>query len=135
MIADTLLINGTNLLSIDGVVVTDFSGVHVDGPYRGENLVVPGMPGAVSYAKVRDAYTFDIGIGMVADDRAGFLTCLNAIRALMPTNLVTLGLTLTGSSWYCTAEYIANTAVNLLNPNTGRTSLEFINLDGAWTSS
>ncbi len=139
MIVDTLLINGTDIMTVPGLVVTDFSGMHSDGPYRGENLTVPGMPGAVSYAKVRDVYAFDIGVALTGDTRQDFLDCLAGLRALMPSNLVTLTRRLTDSGMFgyyddnCSAEYVAGTAVTLLNANTGRTTLEFLNLSGGWS--
>jgi hypothetical protein len=134
VIVDTLYINGVDIATVPGLVVTDFSGVHLDGPYRGDNFTIPGMPGQVSYTKVRDAYSFDIGVAFTGDTRAEFLASLNGLRALMPTNLNLLSLILTGSAWYCHAEYVANTAISLLNPANGTTTLEFINLDGAWAS-
>lgn len=140
MIPDTLLINGTDIATVTGLVVTDFSGLHADGPYRGDNIVLPGSAGQVSYEKVRDAYPFDLPVVLTGDTRQQFIDRLAALRALMDgSNLVTLTRRLTdaGMTGYvdttCNAEYVAGTAVNLLNASNGRTVLEFINLDGAWS--
>src|SRR5690349_3053043 len=99
MIPDTLLINGTDISTVAGLVVTDFSGLHQDGPYRGDNLTIPGMPGQVSYVKVREAYTFDLGIALAGDSRQDFLDALDGIRTLIGSdNLCTLTRRLTSTA-------------------------------------
>jgi hypothetical protein len=137
MIVDTLLINGTAVDADPRIQVTSFGDFHKDGPYRGENLTIPGMPGQVSFAKVRDAYVMDLPIAIMGATRRDFIDALADLRALIGAdNLCELTLRLTdGGSFddtYCGAEYLANQAVDLLNPNTGRTTLSFLNLSGAW---
>lgn len=135
--ADTLLINGTDIQTITGLTVTDFSALHTEGEYRGENLVLPGRPGQVSYAKVREAYVMDFPVALAGDTRDDFLTALDAVRTLCPTNLVSLTRRLTDGAGtvddYCDAEYLGGLAVDLLNFGTGLTTLAFLNLNGEWS--
>lgn len=134
---DTLLINGTDIQSITGLTVEDFSALHAEGEYRGDNLVLPGRPGAVSYLKVRDAFVMDFPVALAGDTRDDFLGVLDAVRALCPTNLNALTRRLTNGAGsvddYCDAEYLAGQAVDLLNSATGRTVLSFLNLNGEWS--
>jgi hypothetical protein len=138
VIVDTLLINGTAVDADSRIQVTDYSAFHKDGPYRGENLTLPGMPGVVSYAKVREAYVMDLPIAILGSDRTDFIDALADLRTLIGAdNLVTLTRRLTNGGGSvdtsCTAEYIAGQEVTLLNPVTGRTTLSFLNLDGGWS--
>jgi hypothetical protein len=138
VIVDTVLINGTAVDADSRIQVTSFGDFHKDGPYRGENLTIPGMPGQVSFAKVRDSYVMDLPIAIIGASRDDFLDALNDLRTLIGAdNLVTLTRRLTsgGSSvdTTCTAEYLANQSVDLLNSQTGRTTLSFLNLDGGWS--
>lgn len=137
IIVDTLLINGTAVDADPRIQVESFGDFHKDGPYRGENLTLPGMPGQVSFAKVRDAYVMDLQVAIIGADRTDFLDALADLRTLIGSdNLVGLTRRLTNGGSYtdttCTAEYLANQSVDLLNPNTGRTTLSFLNLSGGW---
>jgi hypothetical protein len=137
VIVDTLLINGTAVDADPRIQVEGFGDFHKDGPYRGENLTIPGMPGQVSFAKVRDSYVMDLPIAIIGASRDDFIDALADLRTLIGAdNLVTLTRRLTsgGSSvdTTCTAEYLANQSVDLLNSQTGRTTLSFLNLDGGW---
>lgn len=148
-LVDTLLVDGDDIQAIPGVVVESLDGLLADAPYRGDNLTLPGRPGEIGVAKVRGAYTFDVLVALVPDDedgatatteaarRAQFLVNLDALRALFPTNLVTLTRRLTTADGYadstCNAEYVPDTAFVCLNPTNGRTVLQFVNLDGGWT--
>jgi hypothetical protein len=133
MIVDTLLINGTAVDADPRIQVESFDDFHRDGPYRGDNLTIPGMPGVVSFVKVREAYVMDLPIAIMGSSRADFLDALADLRTLIGAdNIVTLTRRLTGGDTACTAEYIAGQEVTLLNSITGRTTLSFLNLDGAW---
>jgi hypothetical protein len=137
MIVDTLLINGTAVDADWRIQVESFDAFHKDGPYRGENLTIPGMPGVVSFVKVREAYVMDLPIAIMGSNRTDFLDALADLRTLIGAdNLVTLTRRLTNGGSYtdtaCTAEYIAGQEVTLLNSITGRTTLSFLNLDGGW---
>jgi hypothetical protein len=137
-LVDTLFIDGTDIQSIDGLYVADFSALHAEGEYRGDPLVLPGRPGQKGYLKKRDAFVMDFPVQLVGDTRAEFLAILAAVRALCPTNLtpLTRRLTSTVDPFYvdddCLGEYQAGQAVELLNPATGRTTLSFLNLSGGW---
>lgn len=141
MIVDTVLVNGTAIDADPRIVIErrdpSFGDFHKDGPYRGENLTIPGMPGQVSFAKVRDAYVMDLPIVVLGADRGDFIDALADLRTLIGAdNLVTLTRRLTNGVSYvdttCDAEYLANQAVDLINPETGRTTLSFLNLSGGW---
>lgn len=138
-LVDTLLVGASavDLQSIDGLTVEDMSALHAEGEYRGENLVLPGRPGQVSYLKVREAYVMDFPVALAGDTRDDFLDVLASVRALCPTNLTELTRRLTDgvgfSDDYCDAEYLAGQAVALLNASTGRTVLSFLNLSGEWS--
>lgn len=142
VIPDTLFIGATDLQSITGLNVEDLSAVLVDGPYRGDNVVLPGRPGSIPYVKVRGEYVMDIPVSIDGDDRADFLTTLDAVRsAVGADNLVTLTRRLTDPAGApgdyidstCQAEYVAVTAIESLTGSNGRTVLQFINCDGGWT--
>lgn len=145
-LADTLLINGTDLQSL--VTVMDFSGLHAPGTKRGGNVTIPGVPGDLYVAKVNAAYTFDVpvaigylnaGVTPATDAlrRAQFLTNLRALEAVLDTGLLALTRRLTTSSGHAdmtaNGEYASGLAVTLANPIAGTTVLQFINLDGCWT--
>lgn len=136
---DTLFVNGSDIQDIDGLILNDASGLHTEGEYRGENLVIPGRPGQVSYSKVRDAFTFDLPVTLIGDTRADFMDVLADVRDLTSGNLCSLVRRLTDGSGYtddyCDGEYLAGQAVELLNPANGRTVLSFLNLDGEWSAS
>lgn len=135
---DTLFVNGTDIQSIDGLRLEDASGLHTEGEYRGDNLVLPGRPGAVSYAKVRGAFVFDLPVTLLGGTRAGFMSVLSDVRDLTSSgNLCTLMRRLTDGVSYvddwADGEYLAGQAVTLLNAANGRTVLSFLNLDGDWS--
>jgi hypothetical protein len=137
VIVDTLLINGTAVDADARIVVESFADFHKDGPYRGENLTLPGMPGQVSFAKVRDAYVMDLPIAIIGSDRDDFIDALNDLRTLIGAdNLVTLTRRLTSGGGQvdttCDAEYLAGQEFGLLNSDTGKTTLSFLNLSGGW---
>jgi hypothetical protein len=139
VIPDTLLINGTDIVTITGIYVTKFDGFHKDGPYRGENLTIPGMPGQVSFAKVRDAYVMDLGLAVTGDTRLEFVTGLAALRTLIGSdNLCTLTRRFSSGAGpgytdlSCEAEYLGGADVELVVAEVGRTTVSFLNLDGGW---
>jgi hypothetical protein len=137
VIVDTLLINGTAVDADPRIQVEGFGDFHKDAPYRGENLTIPGMPGQVSFAKVRDAYVMDLPIAIIGASRDDFIDALNDLRTLIGAdNLVTLTRRLTSGGGQvdttCDAEYLAGQEFGLLNSDTGKTTLSFLNLSGGW---
>lgn len=140
---DTLLIAGVDIQTVPGLVVEKFFGLHRDGPYRGSNITLPGRPGQVGVPKLRDAFTFDVGVVVLpavgtANARADFCANLATLFARMTAGgLMTLTRRLSTVGGYadstCNGEYAGGSAVDMLNPVSGRTVLTFSNLDGFWT--
>ncbi|SRR6266705_1141473 len=148
---DTLLVGSTDIQSLAGIVVEDFSGLFAPGTRRGQNEVIPGRQGQIGAEKVYDAYAFSIPItvlphasdGSVSSNlqarRAQVIANLRAASAaLAGTNgLVTLTRRLSDSattyvSHTCAGEFVQGLGMTLLNVETGQTELQFVNLDGAW---
>lgn len=149
ILPDTLLINGVDLQSLP-LIVADFAGLHAPGTKRGANIVVPGVAGEIGTAKVYDAYTFDVPVTIVPDyadgstpltsfdRRAQYLANLAKVQTAIDVGLTTFTRKLAAvgggtTSMTCNGEYIAGLAVTMLNHNSGKTILQFRNLDGAWT--
>lgn len=152
-LTDTLLVDGTDLQSIAGIVVTDLSGLMAPGRRRGENVTIPGRAGVIAVPKVYEAYEFAIGITVLADDGSGvtgatpqarrvqMLTNLQAVAAVLDgaagDGLVTLTRRISSGATYvshtCSGEFVDGLQVDLLNAETGQTELQFVNHDGAWT--
>jgi hypothetical protein len=148
--ADTLIVDGTDLSTVPGLVITDLSGLFAPGTRRGEDDVIPGRRGQIGAQLPYDAYAFTIPIALTSGDvdgttssavrRGHFIAHLRALSAALDgTNgLVTLTrrLTSTDGTGYDThtaaGRYVAGTAIAMLNPDSGATDLQFINLDGAW---
>lgn len=147
---ETLFINGTDLLSIPGLQVEDWSGLLVAGGFRGDNQPIAGMDGVVGTTKPRDAYQFSVPFHLGGEDatgvlpsgqaaqRAQFLANLAALDALFPTNLLDLirRLTAAGSPGYaddgCNGEYLGRALTEVIDPATIKGVLTFTNLDGVW---
>lgn len=151
-LTDTLLIDGTDLQSIAGIVVTDLSGLMAPGRRRGDNVTIPGRRGVIAVPKVYEAYEFSVGITVLADDATGATPAtVQARRVQMLANLQAVANVLDGAagdglltltrrisngvsyvSHTCSAEFVDGLQVDLLNAETGQTELQFINHDGAW---
>lgn len=148
---DTLLINGTDLQSIAGIVVEDFSGLFAPGRRRGDDIPIPYANGATGVPNLPyEAYTFDIPVVVLESDgsgntpstdygrRAQMIANLRSVAtAIGTTGLVTLTRRLanaggTYDSHTCSARYLDGLGMELLNYHTGRTVLSFLNLDGCW---
>lgn len=150
---DTLLINGTDLKSLPGVVLADLSGLLAPGRRRGEDLRIPGRNGVIGVADLPYAeYSFDVQIrvlphnvdGSIPDGvqarRAKMLANLSAVAVLLSPGLVTLTRRVSdGASSYAehtaAGRFVDGLQAALYNPVTGRTVLQFINLDGCWRDS
>jgi hypothetical protein len=136
---DTLLFNGTNLQSIAGLLVTDWSGLAAPGVRRGQHDVIPGRQGQVGAELPYDAYNFGVPIMLLGTTNYERLTVLKAaVAALAGTN----GLGAlewrqdNGSGGYvavtAAGQFTALNSFALLRPDTAATELSFTNLDGAW---
>jgi hypothetical protein len=147
LLPDTLLIGATDLQDL--VDVDDFSGLHAPGTRRGGNVVFPGVRGSTYVAKVYAEYAFDVPVTISCETSAGaiptsdherraqFIANLKALEAVLDVGQETLTRRLaTAGGGYvehtCSGEYAAGLAVSLLNPETGRTVLQFLNHDGCW---
>jgi len=147
MFQDTLYVDGVNLKSLPGIVVNDIE-YFAPGTKRGNNETIPGRRGQVGVAKPLDAYGFSVMItvlpvtGSTPEGRRSAM--INQLRALSHQlhgfksgGQVKLQRRLTtGVGQYETTEangeYVKGTDINLINFTTGKTELEFVNLDGCW---
>lgn len=149
-LVDTLLVDGTDLASITGLTINDLSGLHAPGTRRGGNLTYPGVDGDVYVEKFYAAYSFDVlvtleplnggGVYPSTDTarRAQLLANLRDLEGLLNVGLVTLTrrFAAVGGGYTdhtCNGEYVAGLGINYLNAETGRTVLQFVNLDGYWS--
>lgn len=150
MLPDTLLVDGVDIATFTGIVVEDLAGLLAPGRRRGEDLTIPGRNGSIPVAGLPyESYAFDLPItvlpdnpaGVVAGDgqgrRAQMLTNLNTAALALAPGVLTLTrrLTLTASTSVdhtCAARFVDGLQLEMLNPETGRTVLQFINLDGCW---
>jgi hypothetical protein len=138
--AVNLLLGGNSLRGISGLYVAKWDALlPLKGPYRGSNFVIPGTNGQTSYVKYRDAYVMDFPVSLLASTKWGQLAILAAIEtAVGADNLLTLSRVVptdssgATSTLTCAGEYLPGAAFDSINWVTGRTTLSFVNLDGAW---
>jgi hypothetical protein len=147
---DTLFIGGVDIQALPGIVVEDLAGLISPGTRRGENDIIPGRTGQVGVPKPLDAFTMRIPIAVLpfnatrlqpanAVRRRGMtLENLRRVTTLVAPGLVTLTRRLSSTDadgqvdHTCAADYQTGITVDMLNFETGRTELEFVNLDGCW---
>jgi hypothetical protein len=138
----TLLFNGTDLQTLTGITVTDFSGLVSPMQRKGDFDSIPRRRGVLGVSRVLDAYTFPVPILVDGDTEAEMWTNLMAawdvLKGTGGGGLGTLERRLdddgSGGSY---TSYTARGAVlslgwDLLNRETGQTEITFENLDGAW---
>lgn len=145
-IIETALVDGTDLA--DFGVVSDLGGLYSVAGRRGSNYVIPGRAGELHVPKPRAAYSVNIGLSLydndAADDdartRAFNQAWLDLVDLCDPADgLVTLTrrLSLPGSvtlEQSCQAELVGGMGPELLALVAGRVTLNFLNLDGGWTT-
>lgn len=145
---DTLIVDGTDLQSLTGIVAQDLSGLFAPGTRRGSNDVIPGRDGQLGAALPLDAYSFSIPIlvdgGTDPDPVARRAVMVANLRAAMAAiwggsngGLVALSRRLgkVGGGYdthTCSGQFVTLNSFSLLNFDNGKTDLEFINLNGAW---
>ncbi len=148
-IPDTLLVDGHDLRTLPGIIVESLE-LFAPGRRRGENDVIPGRPGALGFGGPFEAYAFAVAVTVTPADAGGVEPATDVgRRVLMLDNLRGLAAALAGAGGLVTltrrlatatgydahtaaGQYVDGLAVELLNPETGSTELQFVNLDGAW---
>lgn len=136
MAYEDLLVNGTSLKAFGDI--TDLSGILSSPPLRGENVVYPGLAGAVYVPKVRDAYVFSVPM-VIRGSLADINDALDGLRALLDSSTAALTLTrhrTTGAgnvSETASGEYVGGLEVGLVGLSAGRVAIDLLNLDGGWT--
>lgn len=139
---DTLLFNGTDIQSISGLYVTDWSQLAAPGLRRGNHDTIPGRQGQVGARLPYDAYNFGVPVMLNAASNHARLQVLKTLAAALSG---TDGLGQLewrqddGAGGYvaltAAGQFAAFNAFTLLRPDTASTELSFTNLDGAWKTS
>lgn len=146
---DTLLVDGVDIQSLDGIVVTDLAGLFAPGRRRGSDDVIGGRDGVVGAALPLDAYSFTIPIRvdggtnpdpvvrralMVANLRAAIAAVGGQATGGLVALTRRLGKVGGGYDTHTTdGRHVGLNSFALLNFDDGSTDLEFINLRGAWS--
>lgn len=93
-------VGATNLMSLTGFTFRDITPVLLTGgPWRGENEVIPGMPGEVGTTWVRDAYDMPLPFTIGPEDGSGVISSSpTTMRAQMLANLAALEAVFTTSN-------------------------------------
>lgn len=137
----TLLFASTDLKTLDGIIVTDLSGLLAPGVRRGEHDTLPGEDGQLGAELPLDAYNFQIGIVVEGDSFADMYTNLAALGAALrgsnglgqlERRLDNAGATMAGYDAHTANGAFGGINSSLLNLRTGQLDLTFANLDGAW---
>lgn len=136
---DTLLFAGTDIQSIAGVLVNDWSGLMAPGVRRGSHDTVPGRQGQLGAQLPYDAYNFAVPVTILGASNHARLTILKALDAALRG---TGGLGQLewrqddGAGGYvpltAKGQFASFNSFQLLRPDTAQTELSFVNLDGAW---
>jgi len=136
---NTLLVDGTDIRGLTGVKVVGAMDLFAPGTRRGSHDVIPGRAGQVGAELPYDAYSFSIPVRIFGATREAMIANLRAVGTLLAgTNgLVSLErrLAKVGGGYdahTAAGQFVTGLGLSLLNPATGRTELQFINLDGAW---
>lgn len=137
----TLIVDGTDLRTLDGVIVTDpnFLSLYAPGTRRGGHDVIPGERGQLGAELPVDAYNFAVGVAVSGTDEADLEQNLHALAsACAGTNgLVSLERRMAkvgGGYDTHTASGAFNGFANFNAPGELdiEVDLQFVNLDGAW---
>jgi hypothetical protein len=149
-LTDTLLVNSVDVQSFPWLVVESLAGLHSPATRRGSNDVVPQRRGQLGAALDVDAYAFTIPITVLPIDATGDVSAdlvtrrstalanMHQLARLLNADdgLVTLTRRFTAGTSYveqtANGQLVDGLAFELLNADTGRTELQFVNLDGCW---
>jgi hypothetical protein len=146
------MVSVPNTLLIDGHDIrTDFPGMRVfgdmnlyaPGKRRGDDQIIPGMTGQVPVPGLPlDAYTFSVFVIVQGATRGAKEANLRALSTVLVGSahdgLVTLTRRLANAAdtGYdeCTAQgrFVSGLSFQVMNPYTGKTELQFVNLTGGW---
>lgn len=146
VLVPTLLVGGVDIRSMPGFSVVGYIPLHAPGQRRGQDETIPGRVGQLPVPGLPfDAYSFSAPVwiaGATPGQREANLRTA-AATLLGPTGdgLVTLTRRLVNATDdgfdEATAQgrFVAGLSFQVLNPWTGSTELQFVNLDGGWTRS
>lgn len=140
---DTLLVNGHDLRAMTGVRVEGDMMLFAPGTRRGSDQIIPGADGQQPAAGLPvDAYSFPISVRILGANRGARNAALFAVAAILQGTsndaLVTLTRRTANASDTgfdeATAPGRFNTglAMAVLNPFSGKTVFQFVNLAGFW---
>lgn len=130
---DGLLIDALDVQTVADIA--DFSGVLMEGPWKGDLVEFDFQPGAAwEPGDGGETYSFDLPLIMLSDDEDTALGNLATLMALRGTQVV-LTRTVAGADSTCDAAIIASIPVewNLDARNLVGCTLVFQNLSGGWT--
>lgn len=143
---DTLLVDGTDIKALSGVVVNSID-YFAPAKRRGDNDTVPGRQGQIGHSKPLDSFSFSANItvkvtsgatvnlrrvNMVANLRAFMKSCRGDGGQVLLQRVLMTGESSTTTT-EALGEFVGANSFSLLNYQTGKTEVEFINLDGAWS--
>lgn len=149
-LTDTLLVNGIDIQSFPWLIVEGLAGLHSPGTRRGSNDTIAQRRGQIGARLELDAYAFTVPITVLPIDASGATSRdLVQRRALMLDNVHQLARLLNADDGLVTltrrfstatghvdqsanGQLVDGLAFELLNADTGRTELQFVNLDGCW---
>lgn len=137
-VLSTLLVDGVDIRSLAGIIVTRMD-LSAPGTRRGSADTIPGRQGQLGARLPYDAYVFAVTITVIGASEAEYVTRLAAVGAAVAgdSGLVALARRLpTSGGGYvqhtANGQFAGGLSFDLLNPVSGETELSFINLSGAW---
>lgn len=142
-VPNTLLVDGHDLRAMTGIRVYGDMQLYAPGTRRGSDDVIPGRAGQIGAPGLPlDAYAFTVPIFVSGATRGAMVSTLHTLASQLngvnQDGLVVLTRRLANADDSGYDEYTANgrfvsgLSLQVLNPITGQTELQFINLDGLW---
>lgn len=136
---DTLLIDGTDVRALPGVVAVGFiDGLYAPGTRRGDDDTIPGRQGQLGVLLPADKYLITVPISVAGSTTAQLNANLHSIGSAVAGSggLVTLTRKLANGSGFdshtANGRFVQGLQFTLMNWTTAQTDLQFYNLDGAW---
>lgn len=143
---DTLLIDGNDIrdpAAFPGFKVVGDLNLLAPGTRRGQDQVIPGRPGQVGAPGLKvDAYAFSVFVYLNGSNREEYFVNLRAASAILhgtaSDGLVTMHRRLSHpdppgyTEYYAQGRFVSGLSFATLNPNNGKSELQFVNLDGGW---